>query len=84
MRAEVTKFDKYAPAGGIEESMTQGGVLKRPEEAFSSEERAGIAARAKFAEWRRIEAEERPRRILYWAIAGGAGLAIVILGLMHI
>jgi hypothetical protein len=45
--------------------MTQAGVLKRPEETLSSEERVGIAARAKFAEWRRIEAEGRPRRILY-------------------
>jgi hypothetical protein len=58
------------------------GVLKRLEESLSSEERAGIAARAKFAEWRRIEAEEGPRRILYWAIAGGALIAVIMLELM--
>jgi hypothetical protein len=62
--------------------MTQAGVSKRLEETLSSEERAGIAARAKFAEWRRIEAEERPRRILYWATAGGALITVIMLKLM--
>jgi hypothetical protein len=63
--------------------MTQADVLNNAEETLLLEERAGIAARAKFTEWRRIEAEEQPRRILYWAIAGGAILAAVILVLMH-
>lgn len=63
--------------------MTQAGVLESAEKIVSSEERAGTAARAKFAEWRRIEAEEQPRRILYWAIAGGAIIAVVILVLAH-
>lgn len=66
-----------------EETMTQAEVLKGAEETLLFEARAGVAARAKFAEWRRIEAEEQPRRILYWAIAGGAILAAVILVLMQ-
>jgi hypothetical protein len=63
--------------------MTQADVLKSVEETLLFEERAGIAAWAKFAEWRRIEAEKQPRRILYWGIAGGAIIAVVILVLMH-
>lgn len=63
--------------------MTEADVLKTAKEPLLSEERAGIAARVKFAEWRRIEAEEQPRRILYWGIAGGAILAVVILVLMR-
>ena len=58
--------------------MTQAGVFKSAEETLSFEERAGIAARAKFAEWRRVEAEQRPRRILFCAMAGGVIIAVAI------
>jgi hypothetical protein len=64
--------------------MTQAGVLKSAKKTILSEERAGVAARAKFAEWRRIEAEQKARRILYWAIAGGAVIAGSMLALMHV
>jgi hypothetical protein len=64
-------------------TMTQADLVKSAEETLLFEERAGIAAREKFAEWRRIEAEERPRQILYWAIAGGVIIAVVILALMR-
>jgi len=80
MQAQVPKFVRTVLA---EETMTQSDVSKSAEETLLFDERAGIAAREKFAEWRRIEAEERPRRILYWAIAGGVIIAVVILALMH-
>jgi hypothetical protein len=62
--------------------MTQADLSRKGEESLLFE-RAGVAARAKFAEWRSMEAEERPRRILYWGIAGGAIMAIVIVALTH-
>ena len=47
---------------------TQADVLKKTEEALTVE-RASAAAHAKFAEWRKSELEQRPRRILFFAIA---------------
>ena len=63
--------------------MTQADVVKSAEETLLFEERAGIGARAKFADWRRVEEDKRSRRILYWAIAGGVIIAVVTLALMR-
>ena len=50
---------------------TQTDMLKTPDEALTIEDRAGAAARAKFADWHKAELERRPRRILYFGIALG-------------
>jgi hypothetical protein len=63
------------------DKMTRADALKGTEERLAFEERA--RARAKFAEWHRIELEQRPRRILYFAIATGAIMMVAIALLMH-
>jgi hypothetical protein len=52
------------------------------DEALTVEERASAAARAKFAEWHRAELEQRPRRILFFAITLGAVIALAIVFLV--
>ena len=61
----------------------QADVLKTTDEALSIEERASAAAHAKFAEWRRDELKQRPRRILYFVIALGVILIVAIAFLVH-
>jgi hypothetical protein len=63
--------------------VTQADVLKTTDEALTIEERASAAAHAKFAEWRRAELEQRPRRILHFAIAFGAIMIVAIALLVH-
>jgi hypothetical protein len=48
---------------------THADVLKTKEDALSVEDRASAAAHARFAEWRKAELEQRPRRILYFVVA---------------
>jgi hypothetical protein len=55
---------------------TQADVLKASDEGLTIEERAKAEANAKFAEWHRAELEQRPRRILYFALAYG----VIIIG----
>ncbi len=62
---------------------TQVDVLKTTDETLTVEERAGAAARAKFAEWHKAELEGRPRRILYFAMALGAALAVALIFLVQ-
>ena len=59
---------------------TQADVFKSSDEVLTVEERASAAAHAKFAEWHRAELEERPRRILYFAIA--LGVIIILAALL--
>jgi hypothetical protein len=61
---------------------TQADVLKTTDEALTVEERASAAAHAKFAEWRRADLEERPRRILCFAIALGI-IIVAVAFLVH-
>jgi preprotein translocase subunit Sec61beta len=62
---------------------TQADVLKTTDEALTVEERASAAAHAKFAEWRRAELKQRPRRILYFAIAFGVIMIVAVAFLVH-
>jgi hypothetical protein len=61
----------------------QADVFKRTEETQACEERAKAAARAKFAEWQKIDLEERPRRIMYFAIFVGVITIVVVALLVH-
>ena len=62
---------------------TQADVLKKTDEALTIEERASAAAHAKFAEWRKAELEQRPRRILFFAIALCVILIVAFVFLVH-
>lgn len=62
---------------------TQADILKTADETLTVEERAGAAARAKFAEWHKAELEGQPRRILYFAMTLGAALAVAIIFLLQ-
>jgi hypothetical protein len=53
------------------------------DEAVEFEERARRAARAKFAEWGRLEKEQRPRRILWFSIAVVITTSLLILFLYY-
>ena len=53
------------------------------DEAVEFEERARRAARAKFAEWGRLEKEQHPRRILCFSIAVGLIAFLLILFLYY-
>jgi hypothetical protein len=57
---------------------TQTDGLRPTNEGLTLEERAGAAARAKFADWHKAELEGRPRRILYFGIALGLIAAIAL------
>jgi hypothetical protein len=61
----------------------QADVLKTTDEALTVEECASAAAHAKFAEWHRAELEQRPRRILYFAIALGIIIIVAVAFLVH-
>ena len=63
--------------------VTQAEVLKGIEETAALEERSRAAARAKFAEWHRAELEQRPRRILYFAITLGVIIIVAVALLVH-
>jgi len=62
---------------------TQADVLKTTDEALTIEERASAAVHAKFAEWHRAELEQRPHRILYFAIALGVIMIVAAAFLVH-
>jgi hypothetical protein len=62
---------------------TQADVLKTTDKSLTIEECASAAAHAKFAEWRRAELEQRPRRILYFAIALGVIMIVAVAFLVH-
>jgi len=62
---------------------TQADVLKTTDEALTVEERASAAAHAKFAEWHRAELEQRPRRILYFAIALAVIMIVAVAFFVH-
>jgi preprotein translocase subunit Sec61beta len=62
---------------------TQADVLKTTDEALTVEERASAAAHAKFAEWRRAELKQRPRRILYFAIALAVIMIVAVAFFVH-
>ena len=63
--------------------VTQAEPLKGTEETAALEERSRAAARAKIAEWHRAELEQRPRRILYCAIAVGVIIIVAVALLVH-
>jgi hypothetical protein len=62
---------------------TQTDALKTADEALTVEERAGAAARARFADWHRAELEERPRRVLYFAFVLTVILTVAIVLVIH-
>jgi hypothetical protein len=62
---------------------TQADVVKTTDEALTIEERDSAAAHAKFAEWHRAELEQRPRRILYFAIALAVIMLVAVAFLFH-
>jgi len=52
-------------------------VLQDDRERF--EEQAGLAARARFSQWRELELKQRPARILRFSFAAALALAVVLL-----
>lgn len=65
--------------------MTQGPAISSDavvDTPLGFEEQARLAARGKFAEWNRLEREQRPKRILYFCIAAAVIIFIAVL-LIH-
>jgi hypothetical protein len=62
---------------------TQADVVKTTDEALIIEERDSVAAHAKFAEWHGAELEQRPRRMLYFAIALGVIMFVAVAFLVY-
>ena len=62
---------------------TQTDALRTADEALTVEERAGAAARAKFADWHKTELEERPRRVLFFAFVLAVILTVAIVLVIH-
>jgi len=62
---------------------TEADVVKTTDEALTIEERDSAAAHAKFAEWHVAELEQRPRRMLYFAIGLGVIMVVAVAFLVH-
>jgi hypothetical protein len=62
---------------------TQTDALRPTNEGLTVEERAGAAARAKFADWHKAELEERPRRVLFFAFVIAVILTVAIVLVIH-